>query len=257
MGWTAQKGWSAEGSMAGRGEWSILTGISALDAVTGGIPYGAITEIFGEDSCGKTSLALLIAAGVQRNGGVAVYMDFEHTLEAEFARALGVDPEELLVARPETGEKAQQMAELMMQNRCANLIVFDTIAAMSPGDKAMECYAHSRMVSLMLGQLAWRTRMANTALVLVNHLRGRSREVVGDTELAAGGWATALRSSLRLRLERAGGRQGGGGESVLVRVVKNERGAAGIEVEWALDDGPYGAAARAPQARPAGRGTDG
>ena len=228
--------WSFRNAVAAGRERTILTGIPHLDAATGGIPYGAITEIFGEDSCGKTSLALVIAAAAQRSGGVAVYIDVEHGLDAQLARTFGVDPDELLLARPENGEQAQQMAELLMQNRCADLIVFDSIAAMPPGDAAEGEFAQSRMVSRMLGQLAWRARMSNTALVLVNHLRGRSAEVVGDRELAAGGWTTALRSSLRLRLERTAGRAGDEetpGGSIRIQVVKNARGRGGIEVAWA------------------------
>lgn len=232
MAWAAPKGWSSGNACTKGWESSIPTGIPALDAATGGVPRGAITEIIGAGSCGKTRLALKIAAGMQKRGGVAVYLDVEHGLDAEFARALGVDPDELLVARPGTGDEAQRMAETLMQNRCADLIVFDSIAALSPGGAAEDVFAHSRMVSRMLGQLEWRARMANTALVLVNHLRARPSDVVGVPELGKGGWGVALRSALRLRLERYGGRRDRKGESILIRVVKNARGNAGAAVEW-------------------------
>jgi recombination protein RecA len=212
---------------------AISTGALNLDAAigVGGIPRGRITEIFGPESSGKTTLALHIAASAQKAGGVAAYIDAEHALDVEYSRKLGVDIDNLLVSQPDTGEEALEIAEILVRSGAVDVIVVDSVAALVPkaeiegdmGDSHMGLQA--RLMSQALRKLAGAINRSRTSVVFTNQLRQRIGVMFGNPETTTGGRALKFYASVRLDLRRIGPvkeRDEITGSKVRVKVVKNK-----------------------------------
>jgi recombination protein RecA len=212
---------------------AIPTGAINLDAAIGigGIPRGRITEIYGPEASGKTTLTLHVAANVQRAGGVAAYVDAEHALDVEYARKLGVGVENLLVSQPDTGEQALEIVEILVRSGAVDLVVVDSVAALVPkaeiegemGDSHMGLQA--RLMSQALRKLAGAINRSNCAVVFINQLREKIGVMFGNPETTTGGKALKSYASLRLDIRRIGPvkeREAVIGNHVRVKVVKNK-----------------------------------
>jgi recombination protein RecA len=212
---------------------AIPTGAINLDAAIGigGVPRGRITEIYGPESSGKTTLTLHLAANVQRSGGVAAYVDAEHALDVEYARKLGVDVDNLLVSQPDTGEQALEIVEILVRSGAVDLVVVDSVAALVPkaeiegemGDSHMGLQA--RLMSQALRKLAGAINRSNCAVVFINQLREKIGVMFGNPETTTGGKALKFYASLRLDIRRIGPvkeRENVIGNHVRVKVVKNK-----------------------------------
>jgi len=212
---------------------AISTGAINLDAATGvgGVPRGRITEIYGPESSGKTTLTLHLAANVQRTGGVAAYVDAEHALDVEYAKKLGVDVDNLLVSQPDTGEQALEIVEILVRSGAVDLVAIDSVAALVPkaeiegemGDSHMGLQA--RLMSQALRKLAGAINRSNCAVVFINQLRERIGVMFGNPETTTGGKALKFYASLRLDIRRIGPvkeRETIIGNRVRVKVVKNK-----------------------------------
>jgi recombination protein RecA len=212
---------------------AIPTGAINLDAAIGigGVPRGRITEIYGPESSGKTTLCLHLVANVQKAGGVAAYVDAEHALDVEYARKLGVDIENLLVSQPDTGEQALEIVEILVRSGAVDLIVIDSVAALVPkaeiegemGDSHMGLQA--RLMSQALRKLAGGINRSNAAVVFINQLREKIGVMFGNPETTTGGKALKFYASLRLDIRRVGPvkeRETIIGNHVRVKVVKNK-----------------------------------
>jgi recombination protein RecA len=212
---------------------AISTGAINLDAATGigGIPRGRITEIYGPESSGKTTLTLHLAANVQRAGGVAAYVDAEHALDIEYAKKLGVDVDNLLVSQPDTGEQALEIVEILVRSGAVDLVAIDSVAALVPkaeiegemGDSHMGLQA--RLMSQALRKLAGAINRSNCAVVFINQLREKIGVMFGNPETTTGGKALKFYASLRLDIRRIGPvkeREAIIGNRVRVKVVKNK-----------------------------------
>ena len=191
---------------------AIPTGAINLDAAIGigGVPRGRITEIYGPESSGKTTLTLHLAANVQQAGGVAAYVDAEHALDIEYARKLGVDVENLLVSQPDTGEQALEIVEILVRSGAVDIVVIDSVAALVPkaeiegemGDSHMGLQA--RLMSQALRKLAGAINRSNCAVVFINQLREKIGVMFGNPETTTGGKALKFYASLRLDIRRIG-----------------------------------------------------
>ena len=212
---------------------AIPTGALNLDAAVGvgGIPRGRITEIYGPESSGKTTLALHVAANAQRLGGVAAFIDAEHALDVEYAKKLGVDVENLLVSQPDTGEEALEIAEILVRSSAVDVIVVDSVAALVPkaeiegdmGDSHMGLQA--RLMSQALRKLAGSINRSRTSVIFINQLREKIGVMFGNPETTTGGRALKFYSSVRLDVRRIGAvkeRDEITGSRVRVKVVKNK-----------------------------------
>jgi recombination protein RecA len=212
---------------------SISTGAINLDAAIGigGVPRGRITEIYGPESSGKTTLCLHLVANVQRAGGVAAFVDAEHALDIEYAKRLGVDIENLLVSQPDTGEQALEIVEILVRSGAVDLVVIDSVAALVPkaeiegemGDSHMGLQA--RLMSQALRKLAGAINRTNCAVVFINQLREKIGVMFGNPETTTGGKALKFYASLRLDIRRIGPvkeREAVIGSHVRVKVVKNK-----------------------------------
>jgi recombination protein RecA len=212
---------------------AISTGAINLDAATGvgGVPRGRITEIYGPESSGKTTLCLHLVANVQKAGGVAAYVDAEHALDIEYAKKLGVDIENLLVSQPDTGEQALEIVEILVRSGAVDLVVVDSVAALVPkaeiegemGDSHMGLQA--RLMSQALRKLAGAINRSNCAVVFINQLREKIGVMFGNPETTTGGKALKFYASLRLDIRRIGPvkeREAVIGSHVRVKVVKNK-----------------------------------
>jgi recombination protein RecA len=212
---------------------AISTGAINLDAATGvgGVPRGRITEIYGPESSGKTTLTLHLAANVQRAGGVAAYVDAEHALDIEYAKKLGVDVDNLLVSQPDTGEQALEIVEILVRSGAVDLVAVDSVAALVPkaeiegemGDSHMGLQA--RLMSQALRKLAGAINRSNSAVVFINQLREKIGVMFGNPETTTGGKALKFYASLRLDIRRIGPvkeREAVIGNRVRVKVVKNK-----------------------------------
>jgi recombination protein RecA len=212
---------------------AIPTGAINLDAAIGigGIPRGRITEIYGPESSGKTTLTLHVAANVQRAGGVAAYVDAEHALDVDYAKKLGVDIENLLVSQPDTGEQALEIVEILVRSGAVDLVVIDSVAALVPkaeiegemGDSHMGLQA--RLMSQALRKLAGAINRSHCAVVFINQLREKIGVMFGNPETTTGGKALKFYASLRLDIRRIGpvkDREVVIGNHVRVKVVKNK-----------------------------------
>ncbi len=211
----------------------IPTGAINLDAAVGvgGVPRGRITEIYGPESSGKTTLCLHLAANVQRAGGVAAYVDAEHALDVEYARRLGVDVDNLLVSQPDTGEQALEIVEILVRSGAVDLVIIDSVAALVPkaeiegemGDSHVGLQA--RLMSQALRKLAGAINRSHTSVVFINQLREKIGVMFGNPETTTGGKALKFYASLRLDIRRIGPvkeRENVIGNRVRVKVVKNK-----------------------------------
>ena len=212
---------------------AIPTGAINLDAATGvgGVPRGRITEIYGPESSGKTTLTLHLAANVQKMGGVAAYVDAEHALDIEYAKKLGVNVEDLLVSQPDTGEQALEIVEILVRSGAVDLVVIDSVAALVPkaeiegemGDSHVGLQA--RLMSQALRKLTGAVSRSNTSLVFTNQLREKIGVMFGNPETTPGGRALKFYASVRLDIRRVETIKTGTesvGNRVRVKVVKNK-----------------------------------
>src|SRR5512135_1827511 len=212
---------------------AIPTGAINLDAATGvgGVPRGRITEIYGPESSGKTTLSLHLVANVQKAGGVAAYVDAEHALDIEYAKKLGVDVENLLVSQPDTGEQALEIVEILVRSGAVDLVVVDSVAALVPkaeiegemGDSHVGLQA--RLMSQALRKLAGTLNRTETICLLTNQPREKIGVMFGNPETTPGGRALKFYSSVRLDIRRIETLKDGVeaiGNRVRVKVVKNK-----------------------------------
>jgi recombination protein RecA len=212
---------------------SIPTGSIALDLALGigGIPRGRITEIYGPESSGKTTLALHVIAEAQRTGGVAAYIDAEHALDPLYAERLGVNLEELFISQPDTGEQALEIAETLVRSGALDVVVIDSVAALVPkaeiegdmGDSHPGLQA--RLMSQALRKLTGAISRSKTAVVFINQLRMKIGIMFGNPETTTGGNALKFYSSVRLDIRRIEAIKNGAdtiGGRVRVKVVKNK-----------------------------------
>ena len=212
---------------------AIPTGAINLDAAVGvgGIPRGRITEIYGPESSGKTTLCLHVVANAQAMGGVAAYIDAEHALDTEYARKLGVDVENLLISQPDTGEQALEIWEILVRSGAVDVIVIDSVAALVPkaeiegdmGDSHVGLQA--RLMSQALRKLTGAIARSNVAVVFINQLREKIGVMFGNPETTTGGKALKFYASLRLDIRRIGpvkDKDEVTGSHVRVKVVKNK-----------------------------------
>jgi recombination protein RecA len=211
----------------------IPTGSIALDLAlgVGGVPRGRITEIFGPESSGKTTVCQHVIAEAQRKGGVAAFIDVEHALDPGYARACGVNVDELLVSQPDTGEQALEITETLIRSGGIDVVVVDSVAALVPraeiegemGDSFVGIQA--RLMSQALRKLTGAVSRSNTSLVFTNQLREKIGVMFGNPETTPGGRALKFYASVRLdirRVETIKTGQDSVGNRVRVKVVKNK-----------------------------------
>jgi recombination protein RecA len=212
---------------------AISTGALNLDHATGigGIPRSRVTEIFGPESSGKTTLTLHVIANAQKNGGVAAFIDAEHALDVQFAEKLGVDVENLLVSQPDTGEQALEIAEVLVRSGALDVIVIDSVAALVPraeiegemGDSHVGLQA--RLMSQALRKLTGAIGRSNTSVIFTNQIREKIGVMFGNPETTTGGRALKFYSSIRLDIRRIASIKEGTeqvGNRTRVKVVKNK-----------------------------------
>ncbi|MEN9608179.1 MAG: hypothetical protein RLZZ06_110 [Actinomycetota bacterium] len=212
---------------------TIPTGSIALDAALGigGLPRGRIIEIYGPESSGKTTLTLHAIANAQKNGGTAAFIDAEHALDPEYAKALGVDIDSLLVSQPDTGEQALEIADMLVRSGAIDLIVVDSVAALVPraeiegemGDSHVGLQA--RLMSQALRKLTGGLNSTNTTMIFINQLREKIGVFFGSPETTAGGKALKFYASVRLDIRRIETLKDGTeavGNRTRVKVVKNK-----------------------------------
>ncbi len=212
---------------------SIPTGSIALDLAlgVGGIPRGRITEIFGPESSGKTTVCQHVIAEAQRRGGIAAFIDVEHALDPGYARSCGVNVDELLVSQPDTGEQALEITETLIRSGGVDIVVLDSVAALVPraeiegemGDSFVGIQA--RLMSQALRKLTGAVSRSNTALVFTNQLREKIGVMFGNPETTPGGRALKFYASVRLDIRRIETIKSGTesvGNRVRVKVVKNK-----------------------------------
>ncbi|MFO7964546.1 MAG: recombinase RecA [Desulfobacterales bacterium] len=222
---------------------AIRTGSLALDKAlgVGGLPRGRVIEIYGPESSGKTTLALHAVAEAQRNGGIAAFIDAEHALDTVYAKKLGVNCDELLVAQPDTGEQALEIADMLVRSGAIDIVIIDSVAALVPraeiegemGDSHMGLQA--RLMSQALRKLTGTISKTMTALIFINQIRMKIGVVFGNPETTTGGNALKFYSSVRLDIRRIGAIKEGQeivGNRTKVRVVKNKMAPPFQEAEF-------------------------
>jgi recombination protein RecA len=214
----------------------ISTTALSLDAALGigGIPRGRVTEIYGPESSGKTTLTLHIIAEAQRKGGIAAFIDAEHALDPEYARKLGVDVDNLLVSQPDSGEQALEICEVLVRSAALDIIVIDSVAALVPraelegemGDSHVGLQA--RLMSQALRKLTGVVSKSGTALLFINQIREKIGVMFGNPETTTGGRALKFYSSVRLDIRKVATIKEGEevvGNRTKVKVVKNKMAA--------------------------------
>ena len=212
---------------------AISTGALNLDWAigVGGIPRGRISEIYGPESSGKTTLCLHVIANAQRTGGIAAFVDAEHALDIQYARRLGVDVDNLLVSQPDTGEQALEIAEVLIRSNAVDVVVIDSVAALVPraeiegemGDSHVGLQA--RLMSQALRKLTGAVNRSNTSVIFTNQIREKIGVMFGNPETTTGGRALKFYASLRLDIRRIGAIKDGQeviGNRTRVKVVKNK-----------------------------------
>ncbi|AOS62511.1 recombinase RecA [Actinoalloteichus hymeniacidonis] len=211
----------------------IPTGSISLDAALGigGLPRGRVVEIYGPESSGKTTVALHAVANAQRQGGVAAFIDAEHALDPEYAKALGVDTDALLVSQPDTGEQALEITDMLIRSGALDIVVVDSVAALVPraeiegemGDSHVGLQA--RLMSQALRKLTSALNTAKTTAIFINQLREKIGVMFGSPETTTGGKALKFYASVRLDVRRIETLKDGGdavGNRTRVKVVKNK-----------------------------------
>ena len=212
---------------------AISTGALALDLALGigGLPRGRVVEIFGPESSGKSTLAMHVVAEAQRNGGICAYVDAEHAMDPVYAKALGVDIDELQISQPDTGEQALEIADMLIRSGAIDVIVIDSVAALTPraeiegdmGDTHVGLQA--RLMSQALRKLTANLNRSNTICIFINQLREKIGVMFGSPEVTPGGRALKFYSSVRLDIRRIESIKDGPevvGNRTRVKVVKNK-----------------------------------
>ncbi|WP_022855197.1 recombinase RecA [Thermodesulfobacterium thermophilum] len=224
---------------------AIPTGSLSLDIATGigGIPRGRITEIYGAEASGKTTLALHMVAEAQKQGGVAAFIDAEHALDLNYAQKLGVNIEDLLVSQPDTGEQALEIAEVLARSGAVDIIVIDSVAALVPKAEIegemedQQVGLQARLMSKAMRKLTSAISKSNTAVVFINQTRMKigTFSYGGPPETTPGGMALKFFASLRLEIKKIASIKEGQeplGHRVRVKVVKNKLAPPFKEVEF-------------------------
>lgn len=212
---------------------ALSTGSLSLDMALGigGVPRGRIVEIYGPESCGKTTLALHVVASAQKKGGDAAYIDVEHALEPAYAKALGVDINSLLISQPDTGEQALDIAESLVRSGAVDVVVIDSVAALIPrvelegevGDTVVGALA--RLMSQAMRRLAGAISKNNCTVIFINQLRQKIGVVYGNPETTPGGLALKYYASVRIDMRRIETLKVNGelvGNRTRAKVVKNK-----------------------------------
>ena len=212
---------------------SISTGSVSIDWALGigGVPRGRVIEVFGPESSGKTTLALLVIAEAQKKGGMAAFVDAEHALDAAYAKKLGVDLDNLLVSQPDNGEQALEIVEVLVRSGGVDVVVVDSVAALVPraeiegemGEAQMGLQA--RLMSQALRKLTGIVSKSKTSLVFINQLREKIGVMFGNPETTTGGRALKFYSSVRIDIRRIGAIKDGDqvvGGRTRVKIVKNK-----------------------------------
>jgi recombination protein RecA len=211
----------------------ISTGSTALDLALGigGIPRGRVIEIFGPESSGKTTLTLHAVAEVQKNGGIAAFIDAEHALDPEYARKLGVNTDELIVSQPDTGEQALEIADMLIRSGSIDIVVVDSVAALVPkaeieGDMgASHVGLQARLMSQALRKITGALNATGTTAIFINQLREKIGVMFGSPETTTGGRALKFFASVRMdirRVETLKDGQDAIGNRTKVKIVKNK-----------------------------------
>ena len=221
------------GDRAAQNVEAISTGSVALDLAlgVGGVPRGRITEIYGPESSGKTTLCYHVAGNAQRLGGIVAFIDAEHALDPGYARNVGVDVDELLVSQPDTGEQALEIAETLIRSNGVDVVIVDSVAALVPraeiegdmGDAHVGLQA--RLMSQALRKLTGAINRSNTALIFTNQLREKIGVMFGNPETTPGGRALKFYASVRMDIRRIETLKQGTdavGSRTRVKVVKNK-----------------------------------
>jgi recombination protein RecA len=211
----------------------IPTGALALDVAlgVGGLPRGRIVEIFGPESSGKSTLAMHAVAEAQRNGGACAYIDAEHAMDPVYARAIGVNIDELLISQPDTGEQGLEIADMLVRSGALDVVVIDSVAALVPraeiegemGDSHVGLQA--RLMSQALRKLTANLNRSKTIMIFINQLREKIGVMFGSPETTPGGRALKFYSSVRLDIRRIESLKDGAevvGNRTRVKVVKNK-----------------------------------
>jgi recombination protein RecA len=212
---------------------SVPTGAMALDLAlgVGGLPRGRIVELYGPESSGKSTLAMHVVAEGQRNGGICAYIDAEHAMDPVYAKAIGVDIDELLISQPDTGEQALEIADMLIRSGALDVLVIDSVAALTPraeiegemGDAHVGLQA--RLMSQALRKLTGTLSRSKTIAIFINQLREKVGITYGSPEVTPGGRALKFYSSVRLDIRRIESIKDGGemiGNRTRVKVVKNK-----------------------------------
>ncbi len=212
---------------------AISTGAMALDVAlgVGGLPRGRVVEIYGPESSGKSTLAMHVVAEAQRTGGIAAYIDAEHAMDPVYAKAIGVDIDELLISQPDTGEQALEIADMLIRSGALDVVVIDSVAALTPraeiegemGDSHVGLQA--RLMSQALRKLTATLSKSSTIAIFINQLREKIGVMYGSPEVTPGGRALKFYSSVRLDIRRIESIKDGAeivGNRTRVKVVKNK-----------------------------------
>lgn len=223
----------------------ISTGALSIDIALGigGLPRGRIVEIFGPESSGKTTLALQTIAEAQKLGGIAAFVDAEHALDVVYARKLGVNTTDMLISQPDTGEQALEIAETLVRSGAVDILVVDSVAALTPraeiegemGDSHMGLQA--RLMSQALRKLTAAISRSNTLVIFINQIRMKIGVMFGNPETTTGGNALKFYSSVRIDVRRIGAIKNGEdvvGNRTAVKVVKNKMAPPFAKVELDL-----------------------
>ncbi|HEV2135486.1 MAG TPA: recombinase RecA [Terracidiphilus sp.] len=221
----------------------ISTGSISFDAAlgVGGIPRGRVTEVFGPESSGKTTITLQVIAEAQRNGGMAAFVDAEHALDPGYAQKLGVDTDNLLVSQPDSGEQALEITEALVRSGAIDVLVVDSVAALVPkaeldgemGDSHVGLQA--RLMSQALRKLTGTVSKSRTALIFINQIREKIGVMFGNPETTTGGRALKFYSSVRIDIRRIAAVKEGDtvvGSRTKVKIVKNKVAAPFREAEF-------------------------
>jgi recombination protein RecA len=211
----------------------VSTGSLGLDIAlgVGGLPRGRVVEIYGPESSGKTTLTLSVIAQMQRLGGTAAFIDAEHALDAQYARKLGVNVDELLISQPDNGEQALEIADMLVRSGSVDIVVIDSVAALTPkaeiegemGEPQMGLQA--RLMSQALRKLTANIKRSNTLVIFINQIRMKIGVMFGNPETTTGGNALKFYASVRLDIRRIGSIKKGDeviGSETRVKVVKNK-----------------------------------